>query len=110
MAFMDLFSSWSAVSPKYCLLMVIEAFIILCVTDYGLPMMAFSLKFRTFGLGQKNWADKFWGICGILWPNTQYPFWYSESLVHLFYYSTNISTKTKPLYPHPKYLFQFGSQ
>ena len=31
MAFMDLFSSWSAVSPKCCLLMVIEAFIILCV-------------------------------------------------------------------------------
>jgi hypothetical protein len=20
---------------------------------------------QTFGLGQTNWADKFWGICGI---------------------------------------------
>ena len=25
----------------------------------------FPLKFRTFGLGQTNWADKFWGIWGI---------------------------------------------
>ena len=25
----------------------------------------FSLKSRTFGLGQTNWADKFWGIWGI---------------------------------------------
>ena len=23
------------------------------------------LKSRTFGLGQTNWADKFWGIWGI---------------------------------------------
>ena len=26
----------------------------------------FSLKSRTFGLGQTNWADKFWGIWDIL--------------------------------------------
>ena len=25
----------------------------------------FSLKSRTFGLRQTNWADKFWAICGI---------------------------------------------
>jgi hypothetical protein len=25
----------------------------------------FSLKSQTFGLGQTNWADKFWGIWGI---------------------------------------------
>ena len=25
----------------------------------------FSLKSRTFGLGQTNWADKFWGIWGV---------------------------------------------
>ena len=34
MAFMDLLSSWGAVSPKYCLLMEIEAFIILIVQQY----------------------------------------------------------------------------
>ena len=34
--------------------------------DYGRPMKPFfSLKSRTFGLGQTNWADKFWGIWGI---------------------------------------------
>ena len=36
--------------------------------DHGLwtPNEAFfSLKSRTFGLGQTNWADKFWGIWGI---------------------------------------------
>ena len=32
-------------------------------TDYGCPI--FSLKSRTFGLGQTNWANKFWGIWGI---------------------------------------------
>ena len=25
----------------------------------------FSLKSKTFGVGQTNWADKFWDICGI---------------------------------------------
>ena len=34
-------------------------------THYGRPMKPFSLKSRIFGLGQTNWADKFWGICGI---------------------------------------------
>ena len=29
----------------------------------------FSLKSRTFGLGQTNWADKFWGILGVI-PNS----------------------------------------
>ena len=29
----------------------------------------FSLKSRIFGLGQTNWADKFWGISCIFGPN-----------------------------------------
>jgi hypothetical protein len=28
-------------------------------------MKPFSLKSRTFGRGQTNWADQFWGIWGI---------------------------------------------
>jgi hypothetical protein len=30
--------------------------------DYGRPMKPFFMKSRTLGLGQTNWADKFWGI------------------------------------------------
>jgi hypothetical protein len=30
----------------------------------------FSLKSRTFGLGQTNWADKFWGIWDIFSQST----------------------------------------
>ena len=35
-------------------------------TDYG---RLFSLKSRTFGPGQTNWADKFWGNWGIFRQN-----------------------------------------
>ena len=49
-------------------------------TDYGRPMKPFSLKSRTFGLGQTNWADQFWGIWG--YQNLGYN---SESLVHVFH-------------------------
>ena len=81
-----------------------------------LPMSTFLFnqsilsKSQTFGLGQTNWADKFWGIFRYFRPNYQQPFWYSESLVHVFHYSTIISTKNmKPLYPHPKYTFGIGN-
>ena len=33
-------------------------------------------------------------------PNYQHPFWYSEFLVHVFHYSTIISTKKLSLYIH----------
>ena len=68
----------------------------------------FSSKFQTFGLGLTIWADKVWGIWGIFQKLYQHPFWYCESLVHVFHQSTIISTKTKPLYPNPKYLFGIG--
>ena len=32
--------------------------------DYERPMKPFSLKSRIFGLGQTNWANRFWGIFG----------------------------------------------
>ena len=55
-----------------------------------------SLKSRTFGLGQSNWADKFWGIWDIFGPaelSAPILVQCSESLVHVFHYSTIISTK-----------------
>ena len=60
------------------------------LTDYGRLMKLLSLKSRTFGLRKTNRADKFWGIWGIF--NYQHPFWYNASLVHVFHYSTIIST------------------
>ena len=37
------------------------------------------------------------GHFGYFWPNCQHPFWYNESLVHVFHYSIIIYTKTKAL-------------
>ena len=34
-------------------------------TDYGHPERAFFQKFKTFGLGQTNWAEILSGIWGI---------------------------------------------
>ena len=49
-------------SPYVINPLVIEYLMIITFTDYGRPMKPFSLKFRTFRLGQTDWADKFWGI------------------------------------------------
>ena len=72
------------------------------ITDYGGPMKPFFIEIFL------AWADKLGrqilGHLGFL----RHPFWYSGSLVHIFHYSTIVSTKTKPLYPHPKYLFGIG--
>ena len=51
----------------------------------------FSLKSRTFGLGQTNWENRFWGIFGIFGQTVS---------THFFHYLTIISTKTKPLCVH----------
>ena len=62
-------------------------------------MKPFLLKSRTFGVGQINWADKFWGIWGIFGRTISTHFGtYSESLDHVFYDSTIISTKIQSLY------------
>ena len=81
-------------------------------TDYGRLIKPFSIEIQNvfgFELGQTNWAKKLWDIWSILSP-----FWYSESLVHVFHYSTkyhltSISKKKLSLYIHiQKYLFGIG--
>ena len=65
-------------------------------------------KSRTFGLGQTNWADKFWGIWGIFgliispWFGTVSPLSMFSIIQPL------LLQKTKPLYPNSKYLYGFG--
>ena len=41
-------------------------------------------------------------------PNYQNPFWFSESFVQFSIIQTLYLQKTKPSYPHPKYLFGIG--
>ena len=68
----------------------------------------FSLKFRIFGLGQINWADKFWGIRGIFAQTISIHFG-TVSLLSMFSIIQPLFLqKTKPLYPHRKYLFGIG--
>ena len=43
---------------------------------------------------------------GYFRPNYQHPFWYSESTFSII--QPLLLHKTKPLYPHPKYLFGIG--
>jgi hypothetical protein len=67
-------------------------------------MKLFSLKTRTFGLGQTNWAYKFWGIWGIFGQTISTHF---GTVSPLSIFSINQSLflqKTKPLYPNSKYL------
>jgi hypothetical protein len=71
-------------------------------------MKPFSLKSQTFGLGQTNWQDKFWGIWGIF---GQFISTHFGTVSPLSMFSINQSLflqKTKPLHPHPKYLFGIG--
>jgi len=71
-------------------------------------MKPFSLKSRTFGRGQTNWADKFWGIWGIFGRNMSTNFGTVSPLSMLSIIQPLFLQKTKPLYPHPKYLFGIG--
>jgi hypothetical protein len=64
----------------------------------------FSSKTQTFGLGQTNWADKFWGIWGIFGQFISNHF---GTVSPLTMFSINQplflqTTRTKPLYAHPK--------
>jgi hypothetical protein len=65
----------------------------------------FSWISGTFGLGQTNWADKFWGIFG---QTISTHFGTASSLSMFFIIQPLFLQKTKPLYPHPKYLFGIG--
>ena len=74
-------------------------------TDYGRPIKPFLLKSRTFGLGQTNWADKFWGVWGIFDKTITTHFGTVSPLSMFSNIQPLFLQKTKPLYPFPKYLF-----
>ena len=75
-------------------------------TDYGRQIKTFfHLNPEFFVHGQTNWADKFWGIWGIFGQFIRTHF---GTVIPLSMFSINqplFLQKTKPLYPHPKYLF-----
>ena len=75
--------------------------------DYGRPMKPFSLKFRIFWLGQTNWADKFWGIWGIFSQTINTHFVTVSPLSIFSIIQALFLQKTKPLYPHTKYLWDW---
>ena len=68
-------------------------FLIRVLADYGRPMKPFFIEIPNF----MAWADKLGRYIlehlGYFRPHYQHPFWYSESLVPVFHYSTIISTK-----------------
>ena len=68
----------------------------------------FTSKSRTFGLGQTNWADKFWGIWGIFGQTISTHFGTVSPLSMFSIIQPLFLQKTKPLYPNPKYLFGIG--
>ena len=75
----------------------------------------FFLKIPNFWAWADKLGQKISGHFGYFRSNYKDPFWYSESLVHVFHYSTIISTKKLSLYIHILniYLglgFDFGSQ
>jgi hypothetical protein len=75
--------------------------------DYERPMKLLSLKSRTSGFGQTNWADKFWGIWGIFGQTSSTHFG-TMSPLSMFSIIQPLFLKKNPLYPHPKYLFGIG--
>ena len=82
---------------------------ILWITGYGRPMKPFLIEIQNIWA----WADKLGrlivGHLGYFRPYYQHPFWYSESIAHVFHYSTIISTKNLSF----NYLglgFEFGPQ
>ena len=75
-------------------------------TDYGRPNDGFFHRNpKLFGKGQKNWADKFWGIWGILGQTIGTHFGTVSPLSMFSINQPLFLQKAKPLYPHPKYLF-----
>jgi hypothetical protein len=70
----------------------------------------FYRKSQTFGLGQTNWADKFWVFWGLFFGRFISAHFGTVSPLSSFsitqpFYSYK---KTKPLYPNPKYLIGIG--
>ena len=70
----------------------------------------FSLKSRTFGLGQTNWSDNLW-MWGTWGTFDRFISIHFGTVSPLSIFSNNqllLLQKTRPLYPHPKYLFGIG--
>jgi hypothetical protein len=64
--------------------------------------------FIELGLGQTNWADKFWGICGIFSQTISTHFGKVSPLSMFSIIQPLFLQNTKPLYPHREYLFGIG--
>jgi hypothetical protein len=56
-------------------------------------MKPFVIEIQNFWALADKLVGKFWGFGGYFQPNYQHPFWYSESIVHVFHYTNIISTK-----------------
>ena len=61
-------------------------------TDYGHPDRAFFKIFELVGLG-RHFGLNFFEAFGVLSARLSAPIWHSDFLVHVFHYSTIISTK-----------------
>ena len=69
-------------------------------TDYGHPMKPFFIEIQNFWAWEDKQGKQIMWRLGYFRPNYQHPFWYSESLAHVFHYSIIISTKKLSLYIH----------
>ena len=74
---------------------------IVSATEYGRPMKPFFIELLKLD-------RQILGHLLYFWSKYQQPCWYSESLVHIFIIQPLLLQKTKPLYPHLKYLFGIG--
>ena len=90
---------WDSLPPR-----IIEDFIKIRVTDYGRPMKPFFIEIQKFWA----WADKFWGIWGTFGRTISTHFGTVSPLSMFSIIQPLFLQKTKPLYPHPKYLFGIG--
>ena len=64
------------------------------IKDYGRPIKSFFIKIQKFWTLADKLKGKNLKHLGYFWPNFQHPFWYHEFFVHVFRYSTIISTKS----------------
>jgi hypothetical protein len=73
------------------------------LSEKNVPLKTVSGDMKT-----ANWADKLWGIWGIFRPNYQHHFGTVSPLSIFSIIQPLFLQKTKPLDPHPKYLFGIG--
>ena len=95
---------WTSYRPE---LIVCKGGLVCAHSNYGiihglrtLNEDFFSLKSRTFVLGPTNWADKFWGIWGILGRTISTHFVTVSPLSMFFIIQPLFLQTTEPLYPH----------